>query len=338
MIITLDMGTTNMRLRLFSGELLLDELKLQLGVRNVVFTGDRRVLIDGIAKELAMLLKRNGTGESQISMIIACGMFGSDLGLCPTLYVQTPVTLEQLAEKSQRFIQKEITSIPFYVIPGVANACAEQDINHIDQMDMMRGEETEFFGLCCNKGCPSVTILPGSHTKIIRSDGNRILSCHTAMGGEMISAMGEHTVLKHSLPHLFQIQWDKKYLVKGYEYGKKAGVTKALFRIRVGDILCGKNIGEEQLAGFYIGAVLQEDIKAVAAVAGSKDLIAVGGSDPLKAAFGLLLEHGLSNKVVQADYEEAEFAGAGGALRIAQLIAGNSDSGGREKGGKTCTI
>lgn len=330
MIIALDMGTTNTRLRLIHEKTVVDELKLQLGVRDTVFTGDKKVLSVGVKLGLAELLGKNKIEEEQISMIIASGMIGSDLGLFPIAYVETPITAVQLATAAQQFIMEEITTIPFYVIPGVVNACERIDFEHIDQLDIMRGEETEFFGLDCKRGCPSVTILPGSHTKIIHSDGSRILSCHTTIGGEMISAMGIHTVLKQSLPHMFEQQWDKKYLIKGYEYGKKYGITKALFRVRVGDVLCKESIKEEELTGFFIGAVLQEDIKAVAGVAGEEDVVVVGGYDPVKIAFGVLLEHACANKIVLVDHKEAELAGAWGAAYIAALIDGTSHCVGRE--------
>ncbi|MGA4923266.1 2-dehydro-3-deoxygalactonokinase, partial [Bacillus subtilis] len=61
---------------------------------------------------------------------------------------------------------------PIWFIPGVKNAVATVDVENIDAMDVMRGEEVETFGLLMqhNVKGPALIVLPGSHSKFILTD------------------------------------------------------------------------------------------------------------------------------------------------------------------------
>ena len=63
---------------------------------------------------------------------------------------------------------KEISDIPFVFMRGV-----KTDDEDIDGFDMMRGEETELMGIKKKKYGECIYVLPGSHSKIIKTIGIR---------------------------------------------------------------------------------------------------------------------------------------------------------------------
>lgn len=70
----------------------------------------------------------------------------------------------------------------------------------LENTDMMRGEETEFIGLSekLQSGC--IYVLPGSHSKLIKTDEQgRISSFVTTLTGEMIFALSQSTILKDAV-------------------------------------------------------------------------------------------------------------------------------------------
>ena len=136
--IVIDGGTTNTRLYL-AGEIAVDSEKLSLGSGNA---GGRERLAVAVREGLQTLLKRNELTEQDIHCIIASGTITSELGLCPVPHVLAPAGIAQLHENMHPARLPEITSIPFVFVPGVRVASDE-----LLQADMMRGEETELFGL-----------------------------------------------------------------------------------------------------------------------------------------------------------------------------------------------
>lgn len=75
------------------------------------------------------------------------------------------------------------------MIPGVRNHVENIGIDTLEQMDVMRGEETEAVALLRErgKGEDLIFVLPGSHTKIIyANEKGFICRCKTTMSGELL--------------------------------------------------------------------------------------------------------------------------------------------------------
>ena len=103
----------------------------------------------------------------------------------------------------------------------------------LENTDMMRGEETELIGLSekLQSGC--IYVLPGSHSKLIKTDEQgRISSFVTTLTGEMIFALSQSTILKDAVD-FSQTETDFEYLDSGYKYCCRKGINEALFKTLV---------------------------------------------------------------------------------------------------------
>ena len=65
-------------------------------------------------------------------------------------------------------------------------------VDEAGQPDVMRGEETEIFGIA-DAGARLI-VLPGSHSKWAKVDGDRIVAFKTFVTGELFAALRDHTV------------------------------------------------------------------------------------------------------------------------------------------------
>ena len=74
----------------------------------------------------------------------------------------------------------------FVLAPGLSY------VDEAGQPDVMRGEETEIFGVA-DAGARLI-VLPGSHSKWARVDGERVVAFKTFVTGELFAALRDHTV------------------------------------------------------------------------------------------------------------------------------------------------
>jgi 2-dehydro-3-deoxygalactonokinase len=65
-------------------------------------------------------------------------------------------------------------------------------VDEAAQPDVMRGEETEIFGVA-DAGARLI-VLPGSHSKWAKVDGDRVVAFKTFVTGELFAALRDHTV------------------------------------------------------------------------------------------------------------------------------------------------
>lgn len=322
MIITIDTGTTNTRIKLFDQTKMVYDTKVNVGVRDTAISGSTMKLKDSIKGGLENLLRSFCIRESDVECVLASGMIGSNVGLLDVPHVTTPADIRKIAQNIRRVSLPDITNIPFIFIPGVKNSCDYSSISDIDVMDIMRGEETELVGIIDIKNIkgPLIAVLPGSHTKIVEvNENNEITACHTTMGGEIIDAVSKNTIIKSSLPEKLMEFIDEEYLTMGFEYSRVHGFNKASFRIRLMQMF--PKIQGNKLANFFIGAVLADDICLIEKIVnqyrkGPK--IIVGGPNHLRQAFALLARRVLKEEmhIVELSDDEVNMCTSIGALKI----------------------
>ena len=88
MLITVDCGTTNMRLRLYRSDAdcniisaPLDETKYKTGVRDAVRVHSDNVLKETLALGIREILERNSLTESDIEAVVCSGTLSSHVGI-----------------------------------------------------------------------------------------------------------------------------------------------------------------------------------------------------------------------------------------------------------------
>jgi 2-dehydro-3-deoxygalactonokinase len=114
--------------------------------------------------------------------IIASGMVGSRHGWREAPYVPCPAGPRDVAA---RLTAVEAEGRSAVLAPGLSY---EDEAG----VDVMRGEETEIFGIA-DAGARLI-VLPGSHSKWARVEGERIVAFKTFITGELFAALRDHTV------------------------------------------------------------------------------------------------------------------------------------------------
>jgi 2-dehydro-3-deoxygalactonokinase len=326
-VILIDSGTTNSRLRLYNQTTnkVLDSEKIRIGVRDTAISGSNHNLKAQLKKGIERLLTRNQLSPSDIKYIAASGMITSNLGIYEVPHVSSPAGISDFAKYSKLVKLEEFLNIPCVFIPGMKNTVnltgTEDLIPHINDFDVMRGEEVESFGLLKQftvegKG---MIVLPGSHTKFVAvGENNNLLYCLSTLGGEILQAIQKETILSDSLNSGLIGSIDEKMLESGYEAAKQHGLTRSFYHIRLLDLF--SKLDENQRANYFVGAVIYNDLQALSLSMeeiDEIDWVIVGGSNPLRKVFTHLLRY-MNPKwtIIEACDQQVEYSLVYGATEI----------------------
>jgi 2-dehydro-3-deoxygalactonokinase len=176
-MIGVDWGTTSFRaFRIARDGTIRDRRSALRGLVNVP---DNR-FADTLREEIGPWL---ATGEDHV---LLSGMIGSRQGWKEAPYVPCPVGARDVAAG---LIEIEFDWGQVKLVPGLA-ATDEAGV-----AEVMRGEETQVFGVLEMMGGSGLACLPGTHSKWVRVEGGRIVGFTTHMTGEAFAALRGHTIL-----------------------------------------------------------------------------------------------------------------------------------------------
>jgi 2-dehydro-3-deoxygalactonokinase len=181
----------------------------------------------------------------------------------------------------------------------------------------MSGEECEIYGIIDALGIKEdfIAVLPGSYLKSMEVNAEgKIESIKTGMCGEIIAAVSQHTILKKSIPEPVIREVVPEKLIFGYEYCKTHGVSPSLIKTRNAMLHLG--MSQNDAANFFVGAILYHDVLMTAELCRGGKKVVIGGSDPLKTVFDVLLTHVGVTNIVKLDDEVARLAPNLGAMRV----------------------
>lgn len=263
MIITIDTGTTNTRVKLWDSDTMIDEIRSSIGVRNTSIDGHNQKLVETISSAVKTLKERHHLQVSDIEAILAAGMITSNLGLVEVPHLVAPVSLSDFKKHIVTMAIPEISEQEICFIPGVKNVDT-RDASKLEGLDIMRGEEVEALAIATHYEIDQniVIALPGSHSKFVGVSHDRtITGCCTTLAGELTAIITEQTILTSSLQGKFTDTLCELAIVEGYEEAERYGFGKALFSVRLKEQFGKKS--HEALASFLIGVILQSDIKAL---------------------------------------------------------------------------
>ena len=302
---SVDGGTTNTRVSLTGDGEVLDTVRIALGARAGM--DGTEPLKKAIREAIGALLLKHSLTEKDITRILASGMITSEFGLCNLPHIPAPAGACELHAAMHETIIEEISPIPFVFLRGVR--C---DGETPTDADMMRGEETELMGLW-SKGEPdSLYVLPGSHSKLVRVDGDgRIHSFSTMLTGEMIAALVQGTILRDAVDLRLE-DFDPESLLDGYRCAHAMGLNAALFKVRI--LKNRFSFAAEKTYGFFLGAVLSAEIDAIIASAPSR--VVVGGRAQIKRATVALLKALSDKEITEIPDALAETAATRGMIKI----------------------
>lgn len=303
--ICIDGGTTNTRVCLVQNECVLDTIRIPLGARASIHgTGD---LKNAIREAIMALLHRFSLSECDVTCILASGMITSEFGLCPLPHTLAPAGISELHATMHKAYLEEISQIPFVFIRGVKSE-GEDAL----EADMMRGEETELYGLTDAIRPDCLYVLPGSHAKHIRTDSlGRISHFSTMLTGEMIAALAGGTILGDAVD-LSIGELDTDALLEGYLCSTKKGINAALFKVRVMKVRFGWNAIATY--SFFLGALLAPEIQAI--LDADVHRVVIGGKAQIKRATALILQSQSDKEIDVIEDASVDVSSALGAVRI----------------------
>ncbi|MGN1047313.1 MAG: 2-dehydro-3-deoxygalactonokinase [Eubacteriales bacterium] len=307
--VAIDGGTTNTRLFLVRGKQVVGTVKKNVGAgKNIGGTGALAEAVRGGMSELALSA---GISVSDIEKTVASGMITSGIGLYEVEHIPAPAGVGELRAAVCRTILPEISSAPFFFVPGVKMCSSD-----LESADMMRGEETELVGLMqfseLGSFSDSLVVLPGSHSKLVRTDGaGRICRFSTMLTGEMIAALAGGTILRDSVC-LSQGEASEESLLLGYRICREMGINRALFKVRTYKNLL--HATEREVYGFFLGAVLCGEIDAILREDAKR--IIISGNKYIKNAMTVMLRALSDREIVCVPDEITEKSTVSGLIAL----------------------
>lgn len=278
MYVIMDMGTTNTRLYLCSGDQLVDCVKGPFGAGFGKKYG-RPELLSRVKDLLGDLLGKCAVRGSHVECILAVGMAGSEIGLCEVPHISIPANAQTLA-KHIHPERLDGINIPFLFVPGVKKTDGDALV------DMMRGEEVETVGLAnlLPLAGDAIFLLPGTHNKIVHVSGaGEILDLYTTFSGELLDSLISHTILAGQAAHDFRIV--PAEVRRGAAYAQENGLNAAAYHVRV---MAKNGRGIDATSSFLYGCVLGQDVGLIRRVAQVKPIY-ISGRKALREVYAILL-------------------------------------------------
>lgn len=169
--IGINWGSSNFRAyRVAADGSLIDKFAEPAGIASL----DRQ----GMAQQVTRLAERwPGSGP-----IYASGMVGSNVGWVDVPYATCPAGLADVAAAA---VETRFGDVAVTIVPGLT--CHREADGGVD---ILRGEETELFGLVALQGITDgVVALPGTHTKWVRIRQGKAVDFLTSMSGEIFDRL-----------------------------------------------------------------------------------------------------------------------------------------------------
>lgn len=290
-LVTIDGGTTNTRAVLWKDNEVAAVAAREVGVRDTAISDSESPLKTAVKDCLKEVMGKGEVTFEELEGIVASGMLTSNVGLVEIPHLVAPVSAKTLAASIKTVLLEDLCPVPINFIPGVKNHVDSINEETFEQMDMMRGEETEAFAILKEHPVskPTLLVLPGSHNKFVfvNADG-AITGCLTTISGELLSAITHNTILAKSVGQQFAAEetYDADMVLRGARAAAKTGLGRACFSGRILNTFVTDN--QMQIANFLLGAVLQEDVAALKnseALSVTEDIdIIIAGKNPLRQA------------------------------------------------------
>lgn len=196
--------------------------------------GTSSVLLRGLWQLYIEMLQTNGIRESQLDAIFASGMVTSPFGIKEIPHLSTPVSASDLYEGLYAHYEPIYFKQQIKLIRGVKTVGENVtlDINSVCEVNNMRGEEIEIFGimdtLTSLQQKDIAIILPGSHTHVAYIKNECLFDIWSTFSGELFDAVSKHTILSSSVSTQDE-SIDEELALLGFENLRSFGINRALY-------------------------------------------------------------------------------------------------------------
>jgi 2-dehydro-3-deoxygalactonokinase len=248
-MIGIDWGTTSFRaFRIARDGTIRDRRASPRGILNVPDARFSDTLREEIGPWLAL-------GEDRV---LLSGMIGSRQGWKEAPYLPTPAAPADIAAA--------LTDIDFdwarvKLVPGLSAT------DSAGVAEVMRGEESQVFGVPALMATGGIACLPGTHSKWVRVENGRIASFTTHMTGEAYAALRGHTILGRTMR-------DGPANGAPFEAGVRrsadpGGLLHHIFGVRAQTLMGA--LAETDAGAYLSGILIGHEIRA--AMAGSNGIV-----------------------------------------------------------------
>ena len=177
--------------------------------------------------------------------VFMCGMVGSREGWIETEYLKCPISVDELGERLVRVAA--IPDNPIFIVPGLSSGM-------FAFTDVMRGEETQIFGLPRESCSEGITCMPGTHSKWVSFNGSTINYFATFLTGELFASIKTSSSIQPVIQHE---EFDEDAFKEGIRLsGSPGGLSHHVFSIRSRLVAGESSYGAHAsyLSGLLIGA------------------------------------------------------------------------------------
>ena len=318
--IAIDGGTTNTRAVVLKDRKVWGSARRAIGARDRARDVGHSALQQAITECIREASMLAGIKPAETDLLCASGMLTSNVGLLDLAHVPAPVSLADLARSVEPRVFPGIDPRPIHFVRGV-KLVDFQDRPGVGEM--MRGEETEAFGILAltHHPAPFWLVLPGSHTKLILVDADeRIVDLRTSLTGEMIGVLSKHTVLAGSLPAELPEHPDSNLVQRGADWARQLGLLGSVFQTRIAQILDG--YAPRDCAALLIGMVIGADVADWQRLRlfDSAATVLVGGPEPLRSLYVELLRSTFAEQDLTVDAIPEEIVACATAVGVTEIV------------------
>ena len=177
--------------------------------------------------------------------VFMCGMVGSREGWVETGYLTCPISVEDLGKCLVRV--PGIRNNPVFIVPGISSG-------EFAFTDVMRGEESQVFGLPPEACTEEIACLPGTHSKWVSFKGDTINYFATFLTGELFASIKTSGSIQPVIQHE---DFDADAFKEGIRLSRRpGGLSHHVFSVRSRMVTGESSYGTHAsyLSGLLIGA------------------------------------------------------------------------------------
>ena len=307
--ISVDWGTTNLRIRLVSNDKfkIIKEKDYDLGLKKInliwkKYADKKQTRQEFIFKKLMELVDDFKINGENIPLVLISGMASSSIGIEELQYTSLPVDLENPSIAIKEY---ELNGSSINLISGVKTT-----------KDVIRGEETQLIGLYQSfiKNKNVLVVIPGTHSKHIYCQNGSFIDFETYLTGELFDTITSYTILKESVRKNDFNEKNLSSFISGLEIMKKGNrLTKVLFDIRVNNLF--KTSTNDENYYFLSGLIIGDELLGIKKE--KIDSIIIYGAEQISKLYFTALNYlNVVNEIISVPYEKVGYIEAFGQHKI----------------------
>jgi len=259
----LDCGSAAMRFYFIENDQVVQIHKEERGINSF---SSRTELKTFLKESFDRFMSRMDRTSEEVAFLMASGMITSDMGLKNVPHLTAPAGANELAMGID-VLKGEDSPFdqPLLLVRGIKNAGVMEEFSHLENSDLMRGEELQALGVLEQFGAsegPTSIIELGSTTKLIEVDPQgKITGSYTALSGQTYQAIIDGTFIGGSVksdgtekPEGYYNETIVREAVAAVE---RDGFLRSVMTVRFAGVLLKKTWYERQL--FYSALFAGDD-------------------------------------------------------------------------------